>query len=67
MPVLTILNHGTRNSTNTDTSNGNELVISKIASLMEGGDGAAWILNEGAGTAELRAQEIGRASCRERV
>jgi hypothetical protein len=55
MTVLTILNHGTANSTDTRTSEGNVLVISKIAALLDGPD---WILNEGAGTAELRKQGI---------
>jgi hypothetical protein len=56
MSVITILCHGTANSTNTATSNGSELVISKISTLLAGMDGLNWILNEGAGTAELKDQ-----------
>jgi len=56
MPVITILCHGTANSTNRSTSGGSELVISKISTLLAGSDGAEWILNEGAGAAELRHQ-----------
>jgi hypothetical protein len=52
MTVLTILNHGTDNSTDTQTSDGFVLVISKIASLL--GSPANFILNEGAGTQKLR-------------
>ncbi len=56
MTVITILSHGTANSTNRATSGGSELVISKIATLLAGVDGTDWILNEGAGTKELRDQ-----------
>ncbi len=56
MPVITILCHGTANSTNRSTSGGSELVISKIATLLAGTDGKNWILNEGAGTKELANQ-----------
>jgi hypothetical protein len=56
MSVITILCQGTANSTNRSTSGGSELVISKIATLLAGTDGMNWILNEGAGTAELRQQ-----------
>ena len=58
MRVFTILSHGTANSTKRSTSNGSELVISKIATLLAGRDGADWILNEGAGTKELRRQGL---------
>ena len=58
MRVITILSHGTANSTNRSTSGGSELVISKLARLLAGQDGADWILNEGAGTKELRRQGI---------
>jgi hypothetical protein len=58
MRVVTILCHGTMNSTKRSTSEGSELVISKIAFLLAGRDGADWILNEGAGTKELRRQGI---------
>ena len=56
MPVITILCHGTANSTNRSTSGGSELVISKLSTLLTGTDGRNWILNEGAGTKELRHQ-----------
>jgi hypothetical protein len=56
MAVITILSHGTANSTNRETSSGHELVISKISRLLFGEEGVDWILNEGAGTAELRHQ-----------
>ena len=58
MPTLTVLSHGTANSTNTDTSEGSTLVISKIAKCLDGADGTQWILNEGAGTDELTAQGV---------
>src|SRR5690349_5642513 len=53
MPVITVLCHGTANSTNRSTSGGSELVISKLSTLLTGTDGRNWILNEGAGTKEL--------------
>lgn len=56
MSVITILSHGTANSTNRSTSGGSELVISKISTLLAGMDGRDWILNEGAGTQELMNQ-----------
>ena len=56
MSVITILSHGTANSTNTATSGGSELVISRISTLLAGMDGRDWILNEGAGTKELTNQ-----------
>jgi hypothetical protein len=56
MSVVTILSQGTANSTNRLTSGGSELVISRIAALLAGADGIDWILNEGAGTKELRDQ-----------
>jgi hypothetical protein len=52
MKFLTVLNHGTCNSTNTDTSDGNELVITKIMTLLQEFDQS--LLNQGAGTKELR-------------
>ena len=58
MPVLTILCHGTDNSRDTATSGGNTLVISKIGGLLMGVEGTDWLLLEGAGTAELRAQGV---------
>lgn len=54
MRYITILNHGTANSTNLKTSGGHVLVISQIKQLLEGKDGVNWILNEGAGTKELK-------------
>ena len=39
MTVLTILNHGTANSTNVNTSEGNVLVITQIARMLAGTDG----------------------------
>lgn len=56
MPAITILSHGTANSTNTSTSEGSELVISRIGRLLGGVEGRDWILNEGAGTDELAHQ-----------
>lgn len=56
MSVVTILSHGTANSTNRGTSSGHELVISKISRLLAGSESVDWILNEGAGTAELLQQ-----------
>jgi len=56
MPAITILNHGTANSTNRATSEGSELVISRIGNLLGGVEGRDWILNEGAGTDELAHQ-----------
>jgi hypothetical protein len=56
MPVVTILCHGTANSTNRGTSSGSELVITRISALLTGQEGEQWILNEGAGTQELRDQ-----------
>lgn len=55
MPVLTIVNHGTANSTDTATSEGFMLVISKIASLLGNQN---WQLNQGAGTAALEATGV---------
>lgn len=52
MKFLTVLNHGTCNSTNTNTSEGNELVITKIMTLLQEFDQS--LLNQGAGTQELR-------------
>ncbi len=54
MPVLTILSHGTSNSTNVNTSEGHVLVITQLALVQSGAQGTHWILNEGAGTKELR-------------
>lgn len=45
MTVLTILNHGTANSTNVKTSEGHVLVITQISRLLEGTDTIDWILN----------------------
>ena len=56
MPAITILSHGTSNSTNKATSEGSELVISRIGNLLGGVEGRDWILNEGAGTDELMHQ-----------
>jgi hypothetical protein len=53
MSVVTILCHGTMNSTNRATSSGSELVISKLSALLAGDEGKDWILNEGAGSKEL--------------
>ena len=58
MPVLTILCQGTDNSRDTTTSGGHTLVISKLAELLAGIEGTDWLLLEGAGTANLRAQKI---------
>jgi hypothetical protein len=55
MTVLTILNHGTANSTDrVATSEGCMLVISQIAELLAGVEDKDWMLTEGAGTAKLR-------------
>jgi hypothetical protein len=62
MTVLTVLSHGTANSTDTETSEGCVLVISQIANLLDGEDGKDWILNEGAGTKKLRATGIKSSS-----
>src|SRR5437868_2370479 len=58
MQVLTILNHGTSNSTNVSTSDGFVLVITQLGRMMAGACGDTWILNEGAGTHELRVTGI---------
>lgn len=52
MKYLTILNHGTANSSSTT-----DLVISKLADLLDGREEHDWILNEGAGTDELYARD----------
>jgi hypothetical protein len=57
MTVLTILNQGTYNSTNVNTSEGYVLVISRLAQLIHGAQDFDWMLNEGAGTKELRHQQ----------
>ncbi|MBY0230908.1 MAG: hypothetical protein K2W96_16605 [Gemmataceae bacterium] len=60
MRVITILNQGTANDS-TDrkgTSNGCELVVSKLATLMAGAEKVDWLLNEGAGTEGLKKQGV---------
>jgi hypothetical protein len=59
MAVVTILCHGTANSTDRTTSEGSELVISKIQTLLDGADDWDWLLCEGAGTRKLRHQYTG--------
>lgn len=54
MAVITIMNHGTANSTDLSTSEGCVLVITQIARMVAGAEGTDWILNEGAGTKKLR-------------
>jgi len=56
--VITILCHGTDNSTNSEETEGFKLVITKIRNLLAGANEEDWILCEGAGTAELRAQQL---------
>jgi len=57
MKVITILNQGTANdSTDRGTSNGCELVVSKLAKLMRSTGKLDWIMNEGVGTGGLQKQ-----------
>ena len=64
MVVKTILCHGTSNSRNTATSNGNKLVISMLGELLQGREGKDWLLLEGAGTVELRNQGVDTGQAR---
>lgn len=55
MPVLTILNHGTMNSSKGDKT----LVITKLESLLGGKSGTGdWMINQGAGTWQLSMQRL---------
>lgn len=56
--AVTILCHGTDNSTDVATSGGNTLVISRITELLAGTEGKDWMLMEGAGTQRLRDQNV---------
>jgi hypothetical protein len=62
MTVLTVLSHGTANSTDTETSEGCVLVISQIANLLDGEEDRDWILNQGAGTSKLRKTGVSSSS-----
>ena len=56
--AITILCHGTDNSTDVATSSGNTLVISRITDLLDGTEGKHWMLMEGAGTQRLQDQKV---------
>lgn len=55
MPVLTVLNHGTSNSSKGDPT----LVITKLESLLGGKSGQGdWMINQGAGSGQLAMQRL---------